>query len=284
MRVTILGSSGNACTPWPTCTCPLCTRARTAGGRDVRYGNHLYLPELGLLSDASEHVFTQLNRFAITDVRRLVISHWHPDHTAGLRIIQALSGAFLNPDANHLDLYITRTVYEDIKKKISPALDHYLEESNTTITFLEDGVPIDVDGWTMTPITAPQHLGGPRTITYFLFEHESMRLFFAPDETKYLDLSRPHLSNLDLLIKECGYFTHDTEGERIVPEQFAIDVPEEITFEETIEQLETIRAKRVILTEIEESFKRTHEDYEALAARYAHLKLEFAYDGMEIEL
>jgi phosphoribosyl 1,2-cyclic phosphate phosphodiesterase len=284
MRVKILGSSGNACTPWPTCTCSVCTKARLEGGKDVRYGNHLYLPGIGLLTDASEHVFTQLNRFSITDVRRLVISHWHPDHTAGLRIIQALSGTFLNPDAEHLDLYLTRAVYKDITKKISPALDHYLEHSNTTVHLIEDGVPIVIDDWTMTPITAPQHHEGPHTITSFLFEHDTKRFFFAPDETKYLDLSRPELHDLDLLIKECGYFTHSIDGERIVPEQFKIDVPEEITFDETIAQLETINAKRVILTEIEESFARTHEDYEALAAEYPQLNLEFAYDGMEVDL
>ena len=284
MELRIIGSSGNACTPWPTCTCPLCMRARTLGGKDERYGNHLYIEELGLLTDASEHLFTRLNRFGVTDIRRLVISHWHPDHTAGLRIIQALSGTFLRPDANHLHLYLTRAVYEETRKKVSPALDHYLENSNTTLTFLEDGAPLAFDGWIMTPVTAPQHLGGAHTITHFLFEHTGKRVFFAPDETKYLDLSRCELENLDLLIKECGYFTHGTDGVRIVPTTFALEVPEEITFEETIAQLETIGPKRVILTEIEESFKRTHEDYETLAARHAHLNLEFAYDNMTITL
>lgn len=277
----IIGSSGNSCTPWPGCTCRVCTRARD-GGKDQRYGNHLYLPEIGLLTDASEHVFAQLNRFSIRDVRRIVITHWHPDHTAGLRIIQALSGTFLNPNANELTIYLTRDVHHEIITKISPALTYYLENANATIEFLEDGQPVVLEDWTMTPITFPEHPQGPHTITAFLFEHEKERILFAPDETKYLPLERTELNDLDILIKEIGYFTHDPEGNRILTEETIRNIPNEIRFDESIEQIRRIGAKRVILTEIEEAYKRTHEDYEALAATYPDLNLEIAYDGKEL--
>lgn len=283
MYMRIIGSSGNSCTPWPLCMCRVCERARTQGGQDVRYGNHLYLPEIGLLTDTSEHIFSQLNRFSITDVRRLVITHWHPDHAAGLRIIQAISGTFLNPQNQHLDLYMTRAVYDEIKEKISPAIDYYLENSNTTLIFLEDGVAVPLDGWVMTPVTAPEQPSGPHTITSFLFEKDGYRVFFAPDETKHLALDRDELTRLDVLIKEIGYFTRSPSGERILSEEVEMHIPHELSFEENLEHIKSIGAKRTILTELEEAYLRTHEDYEALTKEHPELALEIAYDGMEID-
>lgn len=284
MRIMILGSSGNSCTPWPTCDCRICTKARLEGGKDVRYGNHLYLPDSGILTDASEHVFHQLNRFGVMDVRHLFISHWHPDHTAGLRIIQALAGFFLKEKDATLNVYMTRTVYEETVEKVLKAFDYFLDKTDTRLNILVDGQPVTIDGVTVTPVTLPEEPGGEHTITTFLFEQDGKRVHFAPDETKYLPLERDEFTNLDLLIKECGYFTYDVDGDRVVPEDFHEQVPHEITFDETIEQVRRIGAKRTIVTELEELFGRTHEEYEALAGTYPELNLEFAYDGMEIEL
>lgn len=283
MRVRIVGSSGNSCTPWPTCACRVCTQARERGGRDERYGNHVYLPDHALLTDASEHVFFQLDRQRIMNVEHLFISHWHPDHTAGIRIVQALAGFFLRRKEHTLKIYLTRAVHDEIVTRISPSIDYYFEKSESEIVHLEDGRTIDIGALRVTPITAPETPGGPEAITYFLFEEAGKRFLLAPDETKYLPLERPELSDLDLLVKECGYFTDGPDGVRYVPEGFEATIPDEITFEETLEQVRAIKAKRTILTELEELFQRTPEDYDALTAKVGGL-VEFAHDGMEIEL
>lgn len=283
MRIRIVGSSGSTCTPWPTCTCRVCTQAREKRGHDERYGNHVYLPDHALLTDLSEHIFIQLERHGILDIEHVFISHWHPDHTAGIRIIQAIGGYFLRRTERTLKLYMTAAVRDEILRLVSPAMSYYLQKGGTELVLLEDAKPIEIGSLRVTPVTTIEHEGGPETITYFLFEERGKRFFFAPDETKYLRLDRPELRDLDLLVKECGYFTCVPTGERMVPEDFASMVPDEIPFEDSIEQVRAIGAKRSVLTEIEELFQRTPEDYEALATELGGL-IEFAYDGMELDI
>ena len=56
------------------------------------------------------------------------------------------------------------------------------------------------------------------------------------------------------------------------------------TFEESLAQVRTVEPGRVVCTEIEELFRRSYDDYKRLERDHEDLNLEFAYDGMRIEL
>jgi hypothetical protein len=57
-----------------------------------------------------------------------------------------------------------------------------------------------------------------------------------------------------------------------------------MTFEESLAQVRTVEPGRVVCTEIEELFRRSYDDYKRLERDHEDLNLEFAYDGMRIEL
>src|SRR5438309_2263514 len=91
MRLTILGSGGALVTPRPTCGCRTCAAARAAGGRHRRGGPCLFVHDAYALVDAPEDVLPLIDRAGIDRVDHLLLSHWHPDHAAGFRVVEALS-------------------------------------------------------------------------------------------------------------------------------------------------------------------------------------------------
>ena len=122
----------------------------------------------------------------------------------------------------------------------------------------------------------------PHEIFFFLFENDGKKVVIAPDETKYMNLDRIP-QGLDLLIKECGFFHEDTNGNVLITD----DMIEkgwkfELAFEETIKQVEDLKPKKTVLTEISELFRRTPNDYAALEKQYKNLNITFGWDGMQL--
>jgi phosphoribosyl 1,2-cyclic phosphate phosphodiesterase len=122
MKLEFLGSGGNSPIPTPTCRCEVCAEARTEGIPYARRGNSMYLHDLNALIDAPEYAFSNLNRAGIDRLEYVFLTHWHPDHVNGLRVVQSrdLRSFFRNPDRGLLDaasedrptLVTTRAVYE----------------------------------------------------------------------------------------------------------------------------------------------------------------------------
>jgi Metal-dependent hydrolases of the beta-lactamase superfamily III len=90
MEITVLGSGGNSPTPMPTCDCRVCVEARAKGVPYARRGNSLFLHDADLLVDTPELVWHSLNREGIDAVEYIFLSHFHADHTLGLRTVQPL--------------------------------------------------------------------------------------------------------------------------------------------------------------------------------------------------
>ena len=83
-------------TPRPLCDCGVCERARKEGAPYIRNSSSLYLEEINTVIDAPEDIGSSLNRENITGVENVFITHWHPDHTFGLRVI--LEANLLKPN------------------------------------------------------------------------------------------------------------------------------------------------------------------------------------------
>jgi hypothetical protein len=57
-----------------------------------------------------------------------------------------------------------------------------------------------------------------------------------------------------------------------------------MAFEESLQQVRTVRPDHAVFTEIEELYRRSYDDYLDLQRQYETLGIEFAYDGMGIEM
>jgi phosphoribosyl 1,2-cyclic phosphate phosphodiesterase len=88
MEFTILESRGNTPIPMPTCDCSVCEEARETGVPYARRGNAVFLHCVNVLVDAPELIWDSINRAGIESDDHVFLSHFHADHTHGLRFLQ----------------------------------------------------------------------------------------------------------------------------------------------------------------------------------------------------
>lgn len=285
MELTILGSGGNTPTPLPTCGCRVCAEARAKGVPYARRGNAVFVHDEQVLVDAPELVWETLNRAAITEIEYVFLSHYHADHVLGLRAVQAV-GMEEPPVTTFVDdpptLVMSRQTHDRAlaENEVLGALAEQWADTRV----LADGETIEVGGLSVRQITAPINPGGPDDISGFLFEESNGgTVFVSPDENRYFDLDR--LPALDLWIKECGYFRETPDGDRLVTESAEeAGLTDELRFEESLEQVRAVEPDRTVLTELEELYRRSHDDYQRLADRHDELNLTFARDGLELSV
>jgi phosphoribosyl 1,2-cyclic phosphate phosphodiesterase len=96
--------------PRPTCFCDICNEAREKLIPYSRTGCSMFLYDINLLFDTPEEVRLQLNREKIQNVEHVILTHWHPDHTFGLRILEQLNWNFAEskPFSKAIKVYISK--------------------------------------------------------------------------------------------------------------------------------------------------------------------------------
>lgn len=287
MDITVLGSGGNTPTPMPTCDCRVCVEAREEGIPYARHGNATFVHDANLLVDAPELVWHSLNREGIERVEYIFLSHFHADHTLGLRTIQPF-GLEEPP--------VTDFVGEVPTLLMSPVTYERVIEANTVfealtdnwadIELLDDGDSRMVGDLELTHLSAPILEGEDDAISALLLSEGDGTAFLSPDENRHLDLDR--LPDLDLWLKETGYFTETPDGERIVTEAAERNaLGHEMSFEESLAQVRAVEPDRTVFTEIEELYRRSYDEYRRLGARLTAeegLDLAFAHDGMTLSV
>jgi phosphoribosyl 1,2-cyclic phosphate phosphodiesterase len=290
MKLEFLGSGGNSPIPTPTCRCEVCAEARTEGIPYARRGNSMYLHDLNALIDAPEYAFSNLNRAGIDRLEYVFLTHWHPDHVNGLRVVQFrdLRSFFRNPDRGLLDaasedrptLVTTRAVYERTCETLG-SLRHFVEAAGFADTHFLDEEPLSVGDYEVSAIPYPlEDADTEPDATAFVVESGGRTLLIASDDARYLDESR--LPSADLAVFECGLFEALPDGTPLLTDADRSFLADELRHEEVIKRIERVDPERAVLTEIEHLYARGADEYARLEADYDSIR--FAYDGLVVEL
>jgi len=285
MEITVLGSGGNTPIPMPTCDCKICQEAREKGVPYSRGGNSVFVHDENIMIDAPEKAWEALNRENIEKVDYIFISHFHFDHWLGLRILQPLGIEEKPIDSWFGDLptlVMNQATYDKIIAQ-NKSFQHLVENWSEKVKILNDGEEMKIGDIKVTSIGAEIYPGEGKEIFSYLLEKEGKKVLISPDENKFLELDR--VPDLELWIRETGLFKKDPNGNLILTEEaYEEDTELEITFEETVEQIKEVNPEKVVLTEIEELFQRSYDDYKELEDEYKDLSLEFAFDGMKLNV
>lgn len=261
MRFQILGSGGAVPVPLPFCKCALCANARKDHSLR-RNSSCLYVPEIRTLVDCPEDISDSLNRHCVSGVDNLFITHWHPDHCFGLRILLESYYDFIESrPLKQIDVFIPKASYEKLRS-IYP-VDFFINiQKMGNLTLIDDGDSFEFGDMKVSVVG---YGGKGSTHCAFLFEQAGKRALYAPCDTIDFEGS---VEDLDLLVHECGLLSK---------------VDTEISFSDMIERFKDWKPKRVVLTHFEEPELRLFSDsYDAWKEECSNLK--FAEDGMLIEV
>jgi phosphoribosyl 1,2-cyclic phosphate phosphodiesterase len=285
MELIILGSGGSTTTPRPGCNCRVCSEARTKGLPYTRSGPSVFLQDKNVLFDTPEEIATQLNRERINTVDYIFYTHWHPDHTFGMRIVERMYKFWLdmfvrgNKPEKKVKICAVHAVMDDLKSMEyrGGSFFSYYERSDLIETIeLEDGEGFDITGFKITPFEV-QTTYNPSTV--FLIEEKGKRVAYAPCDVKPFPKS-PQLEPLDLLIVGSFHLEGALKAGIAIPADNRLR--RELFSPAEIQQLASrLRAKTTIVTHIEEEWGKSYDEYRGLEQQY---NLLFAYDGMRIRL
>jgi len=266
--LTILGSGGAMPTPRPFCQCKTCKKARAIGEPYKRNSCSLFIDNINAVIDCGEDIADSLNRKNTKSVDSLFITHWHPDHTFGLRPILEANFDFRKGVAKKtVDVYIPRKVYEALKQKY-PTIDYLINTLKTgNLHLIEDGETINIKDFSILVVG---YKGKNSNIYAYLIQHNNKRVLYAPCDTISFD-NYVNFNNLDLLIHECGLFSN---------------ISSEISFDDLMQRIKKIKPKKTILTHIEEIEINVwgEEHLEKMKRKYPNINFNFASDGMKIEI
>lgn len=286
MKVQVLGSGGNTPIPTPTCSCSICEQARAEGVPYSRGGNSLYLPTLSAIVDTPEFVFAALNRERISSVDRIFLTHWHPDHVNGLRVLQSRDStaydSYVEGMAEGGPTIVTTSSVYDRTVDVFGQLEFFVDEANLADVHLLDEKPLQADSWTVRAI--PYALEGEDLdATAFVIEDGETTILIASDDARYLPESNLP-GEIDLAVFECGLFDFGPDGERILTDSDWSVLEGELRHREVLDRIERLAPDRTLLTEIEHLTARSYDHFRQLESDPEYEDISFAYDGREIEV
>ncbi|MBT4870559.1 MAG: MBL fold metallo-hydrolase [Candidatus Diapherotrites archaeon] len=267
MDFIVMGSGGAIPTPRPFCQCKACSGARKDPSKR-RNSSSLFLKDASLLVDCGEDIASSLNRENIKKVENLFITHWHPDHTYGLRpLLESYFDFRTEKATSTIQLYLPKKVYEQLNEHLN-ILEHL--ENNygvVKVNFIEDGESIEFGSIKVTAVG----FNGKDSETFgYLFEENEKRVLYTPCDTISFE-REGDFKDLDLLINECGLFE---------------EIGNEILFPDLMARLKNMGPKKTILTHIEEiEVNIFGEEYlQKMKKDYSDINFEFSHDGLKINI
>jgi phosphoribosyl 1,2-cyclic phosphate phosphodiesterase len=286
MRVEFLGTGGALPPPRPLCDCAVCVQARRLGVPYARTSPSLFVHGPNVLIDTPGEISVQLNRSTVVEIAACFWSHWHPDHTMGRHVFSPLNNGFpLWPyePRRTTPLYLPQQVAADSRRFLG-IWDHlkYLEDGERVVDLreLRDGDVVESNGVSIRPLRLAQDF-----VYAFLFDDGDRRLLVVMDEIDRWD-PPPEARGVDLAVVPKGLADVDPfTGERLVAAEHPV-LDEEATFEQTLEIVEKLNARRVVMTHVEESDGLGYDDLALLEERLRAdgSNITFAYDTQIVDV
>jgi len=281
MKFIITGSGGCIAIPKPLCQCEVCVEARVNGYPYARCGCSLYSEDISLLIDTPEDISIALNNAGIKSVDAIAYSHWDPDHTAGMRVMEQLRLDWLDyhdglTPENPIVIYANGNVMRDINgigSRLGSYLDYYA--SLHLITRQEtDVIASDTIKITLLPVPIE------KAVSVFVFESNGKKLVYAPCDCKPFP-NEELIYGADILIIGNTIVGNTLRNGRAIANDHPLKL-ELYAMEDVLEMKKKYAFDRVIITHLEETWGKSYGDYINLEKEYDNVN--FAHDGMIITL
>ena len=273
MKLIILGSGGIEGTPKPCCNCKRCQIARKKR-RFFRTGPSLFIKPADILIDTPEEIRIQLIQQNIEKVEAIFYTHWHPDHTMGLRIIEQinLDSRTKKPKSKPIDVYFPEDQLNLLDKFLirKSVFNFYQQKGLMKLHTINNGDKIKFKDIEIEAIQFPTS-----TALFYLIEENGKKVIYIPCEIKEI-IETKKLENADYLIIHFSWW----EKEKICNNAPWRD--EEVPVERIFEFAKNLKIKNIIFTHIDECHDKTYDELKELEEKYKEYNIEFAYDGMEI--
>jgi len=268
--------------PKPLCQCRICREARRKGVPYARAGPSAFLHDINLLIDTPAEIASLLNRSSIRRINYLTFSHLDPDHVEGFRVVEQMALDFRTWRAypeKQIRLLLPEQLsgrVRELRSQYGPLVDFYQESGFLQLQPFHNKIQIGDVRVTSIPVDR-----GSQLTFIYVFEKAGRKVVYAPCDIRPFPKHRNEVQQADLLIIQPGIFEEGLKHGFKYPAEH-ISRTTLYTFEQTMELVTQLQAKRVVFVHLEEYWNRSYDDYRALAPK--HSRICFAYDGMQIRV
>ena len=282
MKIKIIGSGGCTAIPRALCECKICVEAREKGVPYARFGPSIYIEDINTLIDTPEDINTALNYHDIKKIDNIFYSHWDPDHSLGIRLLEQLKLNWADvtlgiKNDNPINLYGRKNVLDDLFGIRSPrgSFLEYYQKVRNLVKVIEVEDEIKINNLNISFVNVHD-----TNVTVFVFEENGKKIVYAPCDVKPFP-DNEKLKNADILIIGDSIPTFNIKDNFYIDEKNSFR-KELLVMDEIIKIKSDYNIKKVIVTHLEEIWGLSYDDYLDEAKKYDNI--EFAFDGMEIEI
>lgn len=282
MEILYMGTAAEERIPAMFCHCEFCQKALKLGGKNIRTRAQALI-DGELLVDFGSDTYDHFIREGRTlwDIQNILLTHSHPDHLT-LEVFSSrchwMSAETTKYD--RLNVYTSAGVIEKIWRVVEArGMEKELIEKYWNFIPMSYFEPIEIDGYTVTPLPARHAV--PEQAFIFLIEKEGKSIFYGNDTGTFGTEVEEWLSEkgkrIDLLSLDCTkgdietpYYGHMSmaAGRAIADRFLAKGVIDENT--------------KLYFTHFSHGCKMTHEELEQTAREKYGFKV--TYDGFRLEV
>jgi phosphoribosyl 1,2-cyclic phosphate phosphodiesterase len=183
------------------------------------------------------------------------------------------------PPRNKVKICATSKVMEDLKSigyRGGSFFQYYEKYGLIETTELAEGKSFRIKELVITPFEVQTTYD---VSTVFLIQEKDKRVIYAPCDVKPFP-ENPELENLDLLIIGSFHLEGPLREGIIIPPNNPLRL-ELFSLSELQELAKKLKAKRTLVTHIEEEWGKSFDEYRQLENE---CDVKFAYDGMRVEI
>ena len=285
MEITIFGSGGFQTIPRPLCQCRICKEARQKGVPYSRNGPSIFIKELNAIFDTPKDIINSINRENIKELKRIFYTHWHPDHTEGMRVVEEITSDWSQKSPftlkNHgepIALFIPDKLKETITNIKSPKgsyFDFFEHQNFAKLKF----VPFNKEQKFNEISVIPKKIN--EETSCYLIKNKSKKLVYMPCDVKPFE-THDFLQDCNLFIVGSP-FLESNEGIKNIPENHPLR-DELFSMGEIIGLIKKFNIKKTIITHIEEMWRLSFDEYKDIEKKYKEYNINFSFDGMKLKL
>ena len=258
MKLTFLGTGTSQGVPVIGCKCDVC-RSEDRRDRRLRTSAMVEVEGLRLVIDAGPDFRYQMLREGVTRIDAILLTHQHKDHTAGIDDVRAFN--FVDyPTIHTMHIYGNKRTIERVIHEYDYAFaeNKYRGVPVIELHTIDEQRPFLVGNVEVTPIVG-HHSDRFRSIGYRIGKLAYLTDFSDIDTTEEVKLKGVEL----LVVNALRWEPHDSH--------FSVD--------EAIRLIRRISPRRALLTHMSHRIGLHSEAQQRLSEG-----VEFAYDGLEIEI
>ncbi|WNQ11208.1 MBL fold metallo-hydrolase [Paenibacillus aurantius] len=195
-RLTFWGTGDSMGVPRVYCECGVCREARTSGrNRRLRSSVELTTGDGPLLIDCGPDWKAQMERFGRREMKRVLMTHAHFDHMAGLP--EWADSCRWTKNTGRL--FGPEEVLATVRERYP-----WLESS---LTFHEADQGLSFGGWTIEPFKVPH---GKNGFSYaYRFAKNGYRWVYCPDSINLSEEAKAFFSGVDLLVLGTSFYKEE---------------------------------------------------------------------------